>query len=135
MVLSPCYNFHPHRQSKVSLTTDMWTSEHSNKPYTCLTAHFVDDTCVLHKKILAFKLLDCPYDCAHLFGFMKDMMLGWNLDRKVSCIVLDNASANTSMIHDVKNWLMRDSVLSFNGDLLHFRCSAHILNLIVRLDW
>ncbi|KAL0288567.1 UNVERIFIED_CONTAM: putative AC transposase [Sesamum calycinum] len=83
---------------KVSLTTDIWTSEHSHVAYCCLTVHFVDDSWELQKKILAFRKMPYPHDGETLFSFMKEMILEWNLDKKLFSIVVDNATNNDVMI-------------------------------------
>ena len=52
--------------------------------------------------------------------------------KKVFSMVVDNASANDSMVNHLKSWLLDKSLLSLCGDLFHIRCSAHILNLVVQ---
>ncbi|KAL0392389.1 UNVERIFIED_CONTAM: putative AC transposase [Sesamum radiatum] len=117
---------------KVSLTTDIWTSEHSHVAYCCLTVHFVDDSWELQKKILAFRKMPYPHDGETLFSFMTEMILEWNLDKKLFSIVVDNATNNDVMIRKVKDWILYDLLVARDVDLLHVRCSAHILNLIVQ---
>ncbi|KAL0329124.1 UNVERIFIED_CONTAM: putative AC transposase [Sesamum radiatum] len=117
---------------KVSLTTDIWTSDHSHVAYCCLTAHFVDDSWELQKKILAFRKMSYPHDGETSFNFMKEMILEWNLDKKLFSIVVDNATNNDVMIRKVKDWILYDLLVARDVDLLHVRCSAHILNLIVQ---
>ncbi|KAK4385849.1 putative AC transposase [Sesamum angolense] len=117
---------------KVSLTTDIWTSDHSHVAYCCLTAHFVDDSWELQKKNLAFRKMSYPHDGETLFSFMKEMILEWNLDKKLFSIVVDNATNNDVMIRKVKDWILYDLLVARDVDLLHVRCSAHILNLIVQ---
>ncbi|KAL0373941.1 UNVERIFIED_CONTAM: putative AC transposase [Sesamum radiatum] len=117
---------------KVSLTTDIWTSDHSHVAYCCLTAHFVDNSWELQKKILAFRKMSYPHDGETLFNFMKEMILEWNLDKKLFSVVVDNATNNDVMIRKVKDWILYDLLVARDVDLLHVRCSAHILNLIVQ---
>ncbi|KAK4492557.1 hypothetical protein RD792_003369 [Penstemon davidsonii] len=117
--------------SKVSLTTDMWTSDHSRDPYCCLTVHYIDEDWKLNNKVIAFKKIPHPHDGTTLFEFVKEMLLLWNLDKKLCSVVVDNATANDSMIKKLKDWLC-DAYIPFNEKLLHVRCSAHVLNLIVQ---
>ncbi|KAG8388231.1 hypothetical protein BUALT_Bualt02G0104300 [Buddleja alternifolia] len=117
---------------KMSLTTDIWTSDHSRVAYCCLTAHFIDDEWELQKKILSFKKIPYPHDGDNLFNFMKENILEWNLDKKIFSVVVDNASSNDSMMRKLREWLLKDSLIPLNGDLLHVRCSAHVLNLIMQ---
>ena len=61
-----------------------------------------------------------------------DAMLGWNVDSRLSAITVDNCSTNDSMIGKIKEKLSVDFLLN-DGSLLHMHCTAHILNLIVRI--
>lgn len=55
----------------------------------------------------------------------------WNIDRKLSTITVDNCTTNDSMIHLLVDKLSNKDLL-LNGKVLHMRCCAHILNLIVK---
>ena len=68
------------------------------------------------KDVLAEVLVDC--------------FLEWNIDRKLSTINVDNCSTNDVMIRLLLNKL-DSSFLMLGGSMLHMRCAAHILNLIV----
>ena len=61
-----------------------------------------------------------------------DAMLGWNVESRLSAITVNNCSTNDSMIGKIKAKLSVDCLLN-DGSLLHMRCVAHILNLIVRI--
>lgn len=118
--------------SKITLTTDIWTSDHQNFAYTCLTAHYVTNDWELKKKILAYRRIDYPYDGDHLFSFIKDLILEWNIDKKLFSMVVDNATSNDVMVRLLKRWLHDQGLLYLGGQLFHVRCSAHILNLVVQ---
>ena len=60
-----------------------------------------------------------------------DCFLEWNIDRKLSTITVDNCSTNDAMIRLLLNKLDTSSFM-FGGSMLHMRCAAHILNLIVQ---
>ncbi|XP_075670322.1 zinc finger BED domain-containing protein RICESLEEPER 2-like [Castanea sativa] len=55
----------------------------------------------------------------------------WNIDRKLSTITVDNCSTNDAMIRLLLNKLNTSSLM-LGGSMLHMRCAAHILNLIVQ---
>ncbi|KAL8469183.1 hypothetical protein ACS0TY_032130 [Phlomoides rotata] len=57
--------------------------------------------------------------------------MDWFIDRKLSTLTLDNCTTNDAMINLILNKLDNQS-LWLEGSLLHMRCCAHILNLIVR---
>ncbi|KAL0307394.1 UNVERIFIED_CONTAM: putative AC transposase [Sesamum calycinum] len=111
---------------KVSLTTDIWTSEHSHVAYCCLTVHFVDDSWELQKKILAFRKMPYPHDGETLFSFMKEMILEWNLDKKLFSIVVDNATNNDVMIRKGKLETIVASVQEEDGVMHRRTRSGHI---------
>ena len=60
-----------------------------------------------------------------------DCFLEWNIDRKLSTITVDNCSTNDAMIRLHLNKLDTSSLM-LGGSMLHMRCVAHILNLIVQ---
>ena len=97
------YNFLDSINCKITLTTDLWTSEHQNFAYICLTAHYVDNDWELNKKILAYKHIEYPHDGETLFRFISDLILEWNLDKKLCSMVVDNASSNDVMVRLLKN--------------------------------
>ena len=72
-----------------------------------------------------------PHTSERLATVMANCMIDWNVDSKVSTITLDNCSTNDSMIDKIRQKLMLP-YLMLNGSMLHMRCSAHILNLIVK---
>ncbi|KAJ6822838.1 zinc finger BED domain-containing protein RICESLEEPER 2-like [Iris pallida] len=88
--------------SRVSLTTDLWTAEHQNLGYCCVTCHFLDDDWVLHKKIIAFGMIPSPHTGIILSEFIKSTTLAWNIDSKLFAVAVDNASSNDVMIRNLK---------------------------------
>ena len=57
--------------------------------------------------------------------------MDWNIDRKISCITVNNCSTNDPMI-DIMLRKLASSSFMLGADLFHMRCCAHILNLIVK---
>ena len=116
--------------SKVTLTTDIWTSDSQNFAYACLTAHFIDSHWDLKKKVLNYKVIEWPHDGESLLRFISQLIMEWNLDKKLFSMVVDNATSNDSMVRHLKGWL--SDKIPCRGDFFHVRCSAHILNLVVQ---
>lgn len=79
-----------------------------------------------------FIYVPCPHTSDVLTDVLIDAMLGWNVDSRLSTITVDNCSTNDSMIGKIKAKLNVGCLLN-GGSLLHMRCSAHILNLIVKI--
>ena len=109
-------------------TTDTWTSC-QNVNYMVLTAHFIDNDWKLHKRILNFCVIT-SHKGENIGKLIVSCIKEWKLKRIVS-ITVDNASANEVAINHVKNVLNDDSDCVLNGEFLHIRCCAHIINLIV----
>uniref|UniRef100_A0A803MVU4 BED-type domain-containing protein n=1 Tax=Chenopodium quinoa TaxID=63459 RepID=A0A803MVU4_CHEQI len=116
--------------SRICLTTDTWTSC-QNLSYMCLTAYFIDDNWILHKKILNFCLISGHSSEAIGKGIEK-CLLEWGISR-VMTITVDNASSNDVGIQYIRRRLQRwkDGAV-LGGKFVHMCCASHILNLTVR---
>jgi hypothetical protein len=60
-----------------------------------------------------------------------EAMVEWNIDEKVSNLTLDNCSTNDKVIPELIKKIGKPKLM-LEGKLLHMRCAAHILNLIVK---
>jgi hypothetical protein len=114
--------------SRVSLTTDCWTSV-QNLGYLVLTAHFVDNDWNYVKRIISFSVV--PNHRGDTIGkHVEEVLRNWGL-RNVSTITVDNASSNDVAVGVLRRRLNNMNGLVLDGEYLHFRCCAHILNLVV----
>ena len=77
-----------------------------------------------------FVYVPSPHTKNVLTKVLVDCFLEWNIDRKLSTITVDNCSTNDAMIRLLLNRLDTSSLM-LSGSMLHMRCAAHILNLIV----
>lgn len=57
--------------SKISLTTDIWTSSSQKLSYMCLTGHFVDRDWKLQKRVLSFVEIPPPHLVMRLILFLE----------------------------------------------------------------
>ena len=112
---------------RLSLTTDCWTSL-QNINYLTLTTHFIDDDLNLQKRILNFTVVE-NHKGDTIGRTVEACLVGWNFD-KIFTVTVDNASSNNTAIDYLKccNW--KDEMMI--DKYLHVRCSAHIINLIVK---
>lgn len=78
-----------------------------------------------------FIYVPAPHISDRLCNVLTDCLMDWNIDTKLSTITLDNCTTNDAMIDKIKDKLHLGSLLR-DGSLLHMRCCAHILNLIVK---
>ncbi|XP_054803961.1 zinc finger BED domain-containing protein RICESLEEPER 2-like [Prosopis cineraria] len=115
-------------QIHISLTTDTWTSN-QNANYMCLTAHWVDEHWTYQKQILNFCVVE-NHKGETIAQEIEKCLLFWSID-KVFTITVDNASSNDTALASLKGVLRYWNGLVCDGEFLHLRCCAHILNLIV----
>ncbi|XP_013594980.1 PREDICTED: zinc finger BED domain-containing protein RICESLEEPER 2-like [Brassica oleracea var. oleracea] len=119
-------------KQRVSLTTDIWVAPSTAASYMVITAHFIDASWKLRKFIIGFKHVADHKD-ATICSVLIECMAEWGIT-KVFTITVDNATANTNalkLFRDAFNALGPE-FLVLGGECLHLRCSAHIINLVVR---
>ncbi|CAA0811117.1 Zinc finger BED domain-containing protein DAYSLEEPER [Striga hermonthica] len=78
-----------------------------------------------------FIYVPSPHTSEVLCEALTGCLLDWSLNRKLSTITLDNCSTNDAMMRLLLEKLPSNSLLC-GGKLLHMRCAAHILNLVVQ---
>jgi hypothetical protein len=113
---------------RVSITTDTWTAN-TKQNYMCVTAHFIDKNWNLHKKIIGF-FPSKGHGGDDIGKSLENCLAAWGID-KVFTITVDNASANNNAINYMRRVLNESKGSIAEGEYLHMRCVAHIINLIV----
>ncbi|KAG8375236.1 hypothetical protein BUALT_Bualt10G0079300 [Buddleja alternifolia] len=116
---------------RVAITTDMWTASNNKKGFMAITAHFIDDSWRLQSCILRFIYVPAPHTADVLCDLLANALMDCNIDRKVSTITVDNCTTNDAMLRRLLDRLPTKDML-LDGKVLHMRCCAHILNLIVK---
>ncbi|KAL6537556.1 hypothetical protein OROMI_026090 [Orobanche minor] len=96
-----------------------------------LTVHFIDAGWTLHKRIINFCVI--PNHKGTTIGkILESCLLRWRID-KVLTISVDNASANKVAVKYIQEKMASwKEPPVFEGQYLHVRCLAHILNIIVK---
>ena len=75
---------------RVSLIIDGWKPKYQLGSYFCVTCHYIDDAWALHKRIIAFRVVPYPNHGVNLSEWLKERILEWNTDNKLSLFVVDN---------------------------------------------
>jgi hypothetical protein len=121
-----------HGKGQFSATMDMWTSC-QNKSYMCVTIHWVDEECHMHKRIIGFFHVEGRHTGQKLSQTFSEVMVKWYLEKKLFSLTLDNASANVVAVKDIIADL-KDSNgnMGCDGIFFHVRCACHILNPVAR---
>jgi len=73
----------------------------------------------------------CPHTKGILAKILMDCVSQYGLANKISLVVVDNCTTNDAMMRVLLDELEPRSLI-LGGALLHMRCGAHILNLIVQ---
>ncbi|XP_031254027.1 zinc finger BED domain-containing protein RICESLEEPER 2-like [Pistacia vera] len=110
----------------IALTTDILTSI-QNISYLCLIGHYIDENWVIHKRILSFVPIS-SHKGREISKVVEKCIFYWGIEDKVSTITVDNASANDMAIAYLRGKL----ALLLDGEFFHMRCTAHIMNLIMK---
>lgn len=113
---------------RVCLTTDCWTSR-TQMSYMVLTAHYISADWKLQKKIINFCLVS-NHKGDTIGKAIENCLLGWGIE-KVFTVTLDNASANKEAVGFVRRRVKAWNGAILDGEHMHMRCGAHIINLIV----
>ena len=74
--------------------------------------------------------MSSPHTKEVLSSVLLDTLLEWNIDKKLSTVTMDNCSTNDAVIKIILDKLQRGALI-MRGSMLHMRCAAHVLNLIV----
>ncbi|KAF3787670.1 Zinc finger BED domain-containing protein RICESLEEPER 2 [Nymphaea thermarum] len=109
----------------------MWTSQQT-LGYLCVIGQYVDRYWKLHAHMFIFVYVPPPHNANSLCEALLDCISKWNIQSKLFSITADNCSMNDSAITTLKRNLGRRHLIPMQGQHLHIRCGAHILNLMVQ---
>ncbi|KAM0898892.1 hypothetical protein ACQ4PT_021648 [Festuca glaucescens] len=118
-------------QSRVAVTTDMWTSDNQKKGYMAVTGHFIDESWKLRSILMGFIYVPAPHTGDVIAEELHETLMQWNLDEKLLTVTVDNCTSNDKAV-DLMISKIGKSKLLLQGTMLHMRCCAHILNLVVK---
>ncbi|MFS8031038.1 putative transcription factor/ chromatin remodeling BED-type(Zn) family [Helianthus anomalus] len=115
---------------KISLSVDTWTAKGDGK-YLCLTAHSVDDSWALRKKILSFVYVD-PFQTEDVVSeIVMTRLMEWDIDRKLFSMTCDSCSIHDSIVCKVREHLSENRFLLCNGQIFEVRCAVNIIKIMV----
>lgn len=115
--------------SRISLTSDMWTSSQS-LGYMSITAHYITEEFNYKKKIISFKEVKYSHTGYAIEEAIVGCLTEWGIRGKLFTLTLDNATNNTNACEELIKYHKHELLLE--GQHLHVRCCAHILNLLVQ---
>ncbi|KAF0891957.1 hypothetical protein E2562_011338 [Oryza meyeriana var. granulata] len=71
-------------QSRVAITSDLWTSDNQKRGYMAITAHFIDESWTLRNIIMRFIYVPTPHTAEVIGEELYESLVEWNLDEKIS---------------------------------------------------
>ena len=116
--------------SKFSFAIDAWSAR-NGKSYYGITIHFLDDNWNYHSSALDFVPSEGMHAGKDIANIFFHVLKEYGIQNKVQGITVDNASANTTFIRELKV-LMENENIDFDIEDQHFRCFSHIMNLGVQ---
>ena len=115
--------------SKISLTTDIWTSEILKDCYLGVTMHYIDNNWELKNLLLDL----IPINGSHIAGLITSKLLQILEEFSISNNILALTTDNGSNMIACGNQLATELDQEFNNmAFTHYRCAAHIINLAVK---
>ena len=114
-------------EGTICLTTDIWTSL-THTGFLCITAHYIDSTWKLNKRIVSFKIINTPHNGKNIAALIDDEITNLGIRDKIFTITSNNDSNNNAAVHRLKQYWQ---VKEHHTKLFHVYCCAHKLNLII----
>ncbi|VFQ84136.1 unnamed protein product [Cuscuta campestris] len=114
----------------ISLTADTWTAN-GDAEYLCLTAHYIDDSWHLKKKILNFLMIDPSQTEDVVSEIIMTSLKNWDIDKKLFSVTLDCYSLFDKIIPRIREQLCQHRFL-YDGQLIDIRCAASLVKLMAK---
>ena len=106
--------------SKISLTTDFWTSR-GQHGYIGVTAHWISDDYNPKEAFLTLQHVHYPHTSEVIKNKLKEIIINWNISNKVTFIATDNAASMVKSVRLLKN----------EFGIERISCAAHTLQLVI----
>ncbi|KAK9997355.1 hypothetical protein SO802_022041 [Lithocarpus litseifolius] len=97
------------------------------------TLQFIEDGPKLTKKNIAIKKAEYNYTGQTLFEIVYDVLLEWNIDKKLATITVESSNANDQMVGMLRRWLhYPGNRHPFRDEIFYIPCITHVINLLVK---
>ncbi|KAJ0079142.1 hypothetical protein Patl1_24633 [Pistacia atlantica] len=118
-------------ESKIAISVDFVIPHNESSRHMAVTAHYVDDSWALQSRIMRFIHVPFPYTAEMVCDELVELLIDWNLDRKLSALTIDSCSINDAMMSMLIAKFTVDSKV-MGGRFFHLQCCAQILDLIMK---
>src|SRR3954463_5484565 len=117
--------------SKISLTTDIWTSSYNHTAFLGITMHYINNNWKVKKCLLDFIPIEGSHIGSLILTKLIELLQEFNISNRVISLTTDNGSNMLVCGRELANELEAGFFgLSFS----HNRCAAHIINLAVKAE-
>lgn len=116
---------------KISVSADIWSAS-EGVSYLSLTAHFIDDSWQLKKRLLNFIVIEASHTEDMLSEVIMTSLMDWDIDRKLFSMTCDGNLTNDNIVCAIRDRLSQNRFLLYNGQLFDLRCSVNILKLMAQ---
>jgi len=117
--------------SSIHLSLDIWTST-NQMLLLGICAHFVDyNQEGLSKALIALRPV-ANHSGAAQFSTLLPVLQDYGINRKLGCIIGDNASTNDTLCRTISSYLQENEDITWDPTTRRLRCMGHIINLAVQ---
>jgi hypothetical protein len=114
-------------KSKISLTTDLWTTDNSQIPFMAITGHLLTHNFDVKSFIIDFVHVPGSHTGERIYEYFTEALTSFGIEpKKVMALTMDNASSNDTF----GECLLKNGWVESNEHLI--RCLAHVLDLAAR---
>ncbi|CAA7031868.1 unnamed protein product [Microthlaspi erraticum] len=112
---------------KISISVDVWTGSGSDDEFLCLTAHYIDETWEVKKRVLNFFMVDESGET--LAEVVMTCLMEWDIDRKLFAMASSHApSFGEDVANKIRDRLSQNKFLYCNGQLFDVSCGVSVVN-------
>ncbi|CAB4438458.1 unnamed protein product [Rhizophagus irregularis] len=109
--------------SKISLTTDIWSSTYNNTAFLGITMHYITNNWTMKKCLLDFISIEGSYSAALILTKLTDVLQEFNISNRIISLTTDNGSNMLACGKELANELEAGF---FNFTFFHNKCAAHM---------
>ncbi|CAG7904232.1 unnamed protein product [Brassica rapa] len=117
---------------KISISVDVWNggggSDDSDE-FLCLSAHYIDETWELRKRVLNFFMVDPSHTDVMLAEVVITCLMEWDIDRKLFSMASNRTPPfGENVANKIRDRLSQNKFLYCNGQLFDVSCGVYVIN-------
>ncbi|CAN7129929.1 unnamed protein product [Brassica rapa subsp. narinosa] len=116
---------------KISISVDVWNGGGSDDSdeFLCLSAHYIDETWELRKRVLNFFMVDPSHTDVMLAEVVITCLMEWDIDRKLFSMASNRTPPfGENVANKIRDRLSQNKFLYCNGQLFDVSCGVCVIN-------